>query len=301
MEFSLDTLHLLKKKDLQKPAFIDASDGTKLAYYSFIPSHPQAFLIFYHGAGYYSGALYQSFAQQLADQYSIGVYLVDIRGNGYSQGPRGDASSTKQVFDDVTTLVNFVHGQHPGVPLYLGGHSAGAGLVLNYSGYRDNPLVTGYILVAPYLGRTSEALKIPARPEDSFIKQVRVGVFILYGITGGWFGAHTPALYFNYPQELLVSDPLIVTSYTPTLLAAVAPEDPIKLFKNITKPLALFAGEKDEQFDAEKLVNYKRFFSYAIASSSEARIIPQATHFECMLQVAPYCASFITQTLSNTT
>ncbi len=278
---------------VKKPDFIETSDSNKLAYYAYLPEKPTAILIFYHGAGFYSGPLYQYFAQQLADDYAIGCYLFDMRGHGASEGPRGDAPSVAQVFDDITAAITFVNAAHSHVPLYLGGHSSGGGLVLNYSAAVNHPLLKGYILIAPYLGRNSEALKKHANSDDSFIKSVRVWAFILNGITNGYLCGHTPAVFFNYPPKLLKSDPLIVTSYTPIMMHATSPESPRELFKNLSKPVALFAAADDEQFDAQKLIGYKSSLPLPLVSSSLVEIIPHAKHLDCMLQAACYCASFI--------
>ncbi len=295
--FLLQELHILKDFPLQKPEFITASDGCKLAYYSYVPENPRSFVVFYHGAGFYSGALYQYFAKQLAEEHSIGCYLFDIRGHGASQGPRGDTPTTKQVFDDVTTAIDFVGGTHPHIPVFLGGHSSGGGLVLTYSAGNNHPLLKGSLLIAPYLGRNSEALKSHANPASSFIKSVRVWVFIVNGITGGYLCNHTPAVFFNYPPHLLQNHPLIVTSYTPAMLAATSPESPRELFGKLTKPIALFAAEHDEQFDAQKLLMYKKCLPEVGVAHSVFAQIPHAHHLDCMLHAARYCASFISQSL----
>ena len=291
--FSLKELQVLQDFPIKQPHYIKASDGIDLAYYSFLPANPQAIVIFYHGAGFYSSALYQNFAKELAEKHSIGCYLFDIRGHGNSQGQRGDAPSINQVWDDVTSAIDFVNKQHPGIPLYLGGHSSGGGMVLNYSHYHQNPLVKGYLFIAPYLGRNSGAIKDHANPEASFVKYVRVWVFILNGLSGGYFFAHTPAVYFNYPDQLLKQDPLIVTSYTATMMAATSPENPQELFAKINKPFALFAAENDEQFIAQKLIEYKKLAPIEIAKNSVAQIIPNAQHLDILLSSADYCAQFI--------
>jgi acylglycerol lipase len=93
----LQKLEFLKDFKAKQPLFIKASDGSKLAYYEYMPKSPKAIILFYHGAGFYSSALYQNFAKELAEKYSIGCYLFDIRGHGNSEGTRGDAPSINQV------------------------------------------------------------------------------------------------------------------------------------------------------------------------------------------------------------
>ena len=278
---------------VSKPSFLDASDGTKLAYYSYVPADPKAIVVFCHGAGLHSGALYQYFAQQLSENHAIGCYLFDRRGHGFSEGPRGDAPSVQQMFDDITTAIDFVGSAHSGTPIFLGGHSAGGGLILNYGASTAHPLVKGSILIAPYLGRNSEALKTPPTPAEAFVKSVKVWMFILNGISNGRFCGHSPAVFFNHPQELIKKDPLIVTNYTVTMMTACSPENPRQSLEKLAQPLALFASENDELFDAPTLIGYKSSFPLLLSNMCVADKITQSTHLDCMLDAAPYCASFI--------
>lgn len=291
--FSFKELHQ-KLHDFvtKKPQFLKAADGIELAYYSFVPAAPKALVIFYHGAGFYSNALYQSFAQQLVDE-NIGCYLFDVRGHGNSQGPRGDAPTVTQVWDDITGAIDFVSKQHPGIPLYVGGHSSGGGMILNYSKYHHHQAVKGYLFIAPYLGRNSGAIKEHADPTASFVKSVSVWKFIVNAITGGYFCGHNPAVFFNYPQELLTVDPKIVTSYSVTTMTATSPENPKELFTAIDKPFLLLVGANDEQFIPGKIVEYKKYAPAEIESSSIAQIVPETTHLGCMLNAAPLCVKFI--------
>lgn len=291
--FALEKLEFLKTFAVKSPAYIKASDGCDLAYYAFVPQSPQAMVIFYHGAGFYGSALYQYFAAQLAEKQNIGCYLFDIRGHGNSQGSRGDASSVKQVWDDVTTAVAHVKSLYPQVPLFVGGHSSGAGMILNYSNHYNNPVIQGYVLVTPYLGRNAAVFKEHTDPATSFVKSVRSWVFILNGITGGYCFAHTPAVFFNYPAHLLARDPKIITSNTPTMTAATSPENPQELFKTINKPFGLFIASDDEQFVAEKIAGYKQYVPADILQQSTVEIIPGAKHLDILLSVADQCAAFI--------
>lgn len=295
--FALDKLAALKDFKVEKPAYIKASDGADLAYYAFVPSEPKAILLFYHGAGFYGSALYQHFAQELANKYAIGCYLFDIRGHGHSQGARGDTPSSTQVWNDITSAIDYVTKKYPSAPLYLGGHSSGAGLTLNYAGFYNNPAVHGYILVAPYLGRNSGVLKEHTDQATSFIASVRSWVFILNALSGGYLFAHTPAVFFNYPKHLLASDPKIVSSYTPSMTGATSPENPQELFSKLQKPFGLFIAGQDEQFIAPKIAAYKNYAPATIAEQSSVEIIEQAKHLDIMLSVAEQSARCIARML----
>lgn len=295
--FSLEKLDHLENFKLQDPSFIAASDNTKLAYYAYIPKKPTAVVIFYHGAGFYGSSLYQNFAKELAEKHSIGCYIFDIRGHGNSEGNRGDAPSITQVWNDTTSAVNFVTEKHPNAPLYLGGHSSGAGMVLNYSNYYSHPAVKGYLFVAPYLGRNSGTLKDHADTSTSFVKSVRIWVFILNGISRGYLCAHIPAIYFNYPDAWIKKYPKIVTHASATMLTATAPENPQELFSKINKPCVILTGEHDEQFIPEKIVAYIKEAPAEIRHQSTAQIVPDAKHLDILLSSPDYCAQFINDIL----
>lgn len=291
--FSLAELQALKNFPIKEHRTLTASDGLSLAYYSFVPENPKATLIFYHGAGFYQGALYQYFAQELANKHGIASYLFDIRGHGNSGGDRGDAPNINQVWDDITQAINLVKKNYPTIPLYLGGHSSGAGMVLNYSKYNQNPDVNGYVFIAPYLGRNSGAIKEHVDARTSFVKNVRVWVFILHALTGGYFFGHTPAVFFNFPDELLKVDSKIVTNYTATMMAATTPENPQELFAQINKPFLIAVAQNDEQFLSDKLLEYKALAPEIIAKKSQTLIIPNTKHLDILLNAANPVAEFI--------
>ncbi len=275
---------------LSQPAYLQASDGTKLAYYTFIPAtQPKATFIFYHGGGMWSNALYQQMAQKLVQEFPVAVYLVDLRGHGNSQGLRGDAPSAARVYDDIDVVVRFAKEAYPAVPLLLGGHSSGAGLVVNYAGWSKNDMIDGYVLLAPFLGGDSET----GRTDQHFVKKVRTLLFIANALSGGrWFN-HIPAVFFNYPEWLMKQDPLIVNTYSTAMAAATSPYQAKTIFQAMKKPCAIFVGADDEQFLPEKIVAFKNFLSSGIKAKSNAEILPDAKHLTLILQAPELLAKVI--------
>ena len=57
---------------------------------------------------------------------------------------------------DISTFIQHVHSEFPHLPLFLGGHSSGAGLTLNYASQTDRELVSGYVFLSPRLGCQAE-------------------------------------------------------------------------------------------------------------------------------------------------
>ncbi|HZW61308.1 MAG TPA: alpha/beta fold hydrolase [Candidatus Babeliales bacterium] len=276
---------------IKEPELVKATDDIDLAYYSFTCKNPKAIVLSFHGSGIYSCGIYQEMAQSLADTYNINTILVDRRGHGNSQGPRGDAPSPQQVWQDIDTVINLVKSNYPGLPVFLIGHSSGAGLILNYLNWKEyKNEVDGYIFIAPYLGTNAGTVK---DRQDGFIKHARVWALIGYGISRGWLFAHIPALFFNYPDWVKKQDNHVLSYYTPAMVFADSPYDVVHIFKQLKKPCAIFIGQEDEQFNAEAVISFAQY----IVPKHSASIIPQAKHLSIITQSAQLCADAINEFL----
>lgn len=278
----------------KSPQYIAASDGVKLGYYNFIPEHPHAIMIFYHGSGLWSNQLYQYMAQELEQKYNIGTYLFDIRGHGNSEGNRGDAPSKTQVWQDISTAINYVQQKHKGCPVVLGGHSSGAGLVLNYSSWHKHPALQGYVLLAPFLGTRSGVTYEHSDPDKNFIKSVRLFPLIVNILSFGFFFSHTHVIFFNYSEQEKQKDAHLLESYTCAMTNATTPNDPQSIFSQLNKPYLMLIGQNDEQFIPEKVMAFKSF-APQVRDRSVAHIMPQETHLSVLIN-AP---SIIAQTLKK--
>lgn len=245
----------------QKPVTIVASDGVELAVTiyeasSFMGKKSGTALVFYHGGGAHAGGGYQHLAKGLAEKFGVSVYLPDLRGHGASGGPRGDAPSKEQVWSDIDTVLEFVANRHDKV--FLGGHSSGGGLVLNYATVARekndsaaSKIVQGYLLVSPELGYMSGT----ARPGRRDFAKVNIAAFLangLFGVLG-----HSRAVKFQYPKEILEKYEGMVAYNTVNMANAVTPESPKEQMKTLcAKPIALWVGAEDELFVPEAVVEY---------------------------------------------
>jgi len=150
--FSFRELSEAGKVTLATPQSLQATDGIRLSYRRYTPTAPRAAVLFYHGGGAHSGAGYQHIGNGLQTKFDTVVYTSDIRGHGISEGPRGDAPNPKQVWEDITSCIKQIRADYLHLPLFLGGHSSGAGLALNYASQADHEPVIGYIFLSPQLG-----------------------------------------------------------------------------------------------------------------------------------------------------
>lgn len=241
--------------------YFNSVDGIKIAYYKYLSEKPIATLIFLHGGGAHSKMGYQQLAERLKSNFAINTYLMDIRGHGFSEGKRGDAPNKESVYSDISSLIKLIN-ENTDLPLFLGGHSSGAGLCLNYSSCSKSDEISGYFFVSPEFGYKSKSEKNGRVP----FAKVKVGDFILNSMSGGLLKAHEYAVSFNYPSEIIKSQPLIVEAITVNMANAMTPYNPTKQFQNITKPIGLFIGQDDELFDVDKILAYGK-----LAQNSKAR------------------------------
>jgi len=288
--FSFKEIDSIEGFELTKPQFLKTSDETELAYYPFLNSSSnKEIVILYPGAGLYGNKTYQWVAKTLRDTYGIGCYLFDIRGHGNSQGPRGDAPSIERVWLDVKQAIDLVKKENPEAKIYLAGHSSGAGLIINYAANAQESIEEGYIFLAPYLGPKSDTAKLDMPSNKSFIKNVRVWVYIVGSIFPKSFVTHCTALYFNYPDAVLKSDPLILSSYTYVMSCATTPYELDPLLKKIDKPVGIFIGSNDEQFIPEKVIAYKKLINAPV----HTEIVEDAAHLSILIQAPKLIADYI--------
>lgn len=283
------------ERGLKQPEFLKSSDGLNLAYYPFFPeAEPQATLVFYHGGGFWSNQLYQNMARELTQKFPVAVYLADLRGHGNSGGPRGDAPTAQHVWQDIDDTVRLVKEKYPRLPLFLGGHSSGGGVIINYSSWETSNVVDGYFLVAPFLGGDSDTVQ----PDQRFVKNVRIWAIIIHMLSGGWLLSHTKAVFFNYPERLIKQDAHIVTSYSTTMAIATSPYNAKGLFGKLKKPVALCVGDRDEQFIPEKLVSFNQYLSNDVSSKSYTQLVPDASHLSIVLKAPEFLAQALKKLIS---
>ena len=269
---------------------MSASDGVKLAYYNFIHGKSSSILLFLHGGGAYSGGGYAAFASNLSNNYNTGVVLMDIRGHGNSGGERGHSPSKEQCWDDVGKMARELKSKYGNIPLFIGGHSSGGGLVLNYASWDTDTPADGYIFISPQLGYKSGIQKQTDR--EKFTK-VNLPAFIINGISGGKLLGSFKAVRFNYPREVLAANPLFITSITVNMANAMTPYDPAGEFRRINRPYGLFIGECDELFEPSKVLDYFDLSADSIKKRSVKRIITGANHLSILLNCEKAVAEII--------
>lgn len=165
------------------------------------------------------------------------------------------------------------------LPLYLGGHSSGAGLVLNYLSHQADDKINGYIFLSPYLGYKSDT----DRQGSLSFSKVDVSAFVVNGMSLGLLCGHAPAVRFNYPPAVLAAEPLLIPSITVNMSLATTPSAPFAQFKGTRKPYALFVGAEDELLDASKVLSYASLPDASIVAASSFKLVEGANHLSILL------------------
>ena len=117
--------------DIFEDGFLRTEDGLNLYLRRDIPHRPRALILLLHSLGEHSG-LYSAAADRL-NKAGYGVYRLDFRGHGRSDGPRGDVQNFEDYLRDTDAAVESARRTFPGLALILLGHSMGALVAASYA------------------------------------------------------------------------------------------------------------------------------------------------------------------------
>ncbi len=91
----------------------------------------RAVIVLVHGLGEHSGRYDHVVARLVREGYA--VHAIDHRGHGRSDGPRAFIEDMDNAVADVDALVDRAVEAHPGVPVFMLGHSMGGLIALRYA------------------------------------------------------------------------------------------------------------------------------------------------------------------------
>jgi alpha-beta hydrolase superfamily lysophospholipase len=228
-----------------------ATDEYRIAYrYWPVDNNLKGIVVIIHGFNSHSG-YYQWVAEQL-NANGFGVYAIDVRGRGNSDGERYYIADYTQVVKDIDMLVDIAKQNHPGSPTFLLGHSAGGVFSAVYTLQHADKL-GGFIC-------ESFAFQLPA---PSF------ALAVLNGISHLAPHAHVVKLKnedFSRDAtvvETMNSDPLIAHEVQPSRTIqqlSLADEEIKNGFSTIHLPLLILHGTGDK---ATKFSGSQYFYDHA--------------------------------------
>jgi len=105
--------------------------GLRIATRSWKPERiTRGVAVLVHGFNAHSG--YMVWPAEKFAKNGFAAYALDLRGRGKSEGERFYVEKFQDYLDDVNTLVNAARSEHPGLPIYVLGHSAGGVIATSY-------------------------------------------------------------------------------------------------------------------------------------------------------------------------
>jgi acylglycerol lipase len=197
---------------------------------------PRAVVVIVPGFNSHSGH-YLWVGEQFA-AHGLAVHSLDLRGRGQSDGERFYVDKIEDYTDDVATLVTKAKSYHPGLPIFLLGHSAGGVISCVYT-LEHQAEIDGLIC-------------------ESFAHELPAPDFVLAVLKGlSHIVPHAPAFKLNNADfsrdpkvvEALNNDPLIADEAQPSQTAAVmvrADERLKKEFSQLTLPVFILHGMLDK-------------------------------------------------------
>ena len=215
---------------------IDSTKGIKSNVRSWQPeTAPRAVVVICHGVNSHGGQ-YVWAGEQLAAA-GFAVFALDLRGRGKSDGERFHVEDVADYVSDVAATMALAKSRHPGLPVFLLGHSAG-GVVSSTYVLDHQAELAGFIC-------------------ESFAFQVPAPGFALAAIKGlSHFAPHLPVLklknedFSRDPKtvEALNNDPLTANEVQPAITVAALVRADERLhdsFPQITIPVLILHGTDD--------------------------------------------------------
>ena len=223
-----------------EPVVVTTSDGLKLRGVRVMPpqGRPKAIVVLAHGYGEHIGRYTHVIAAMTAARY--GVYAVDHRGYGRSDGPRAIVDRFDRHVDDLALVTALARREHPERPHFLVGHSMG-GLIATRYAFRHQTELAGLVLMSPALSLPN----VPSAFEQKALRLVaKVSPETLIGRDA------EPGRLSKDPEveARMAADPLCYNARPKAGLAIQifdAGNDARARLKELTVPLLAMHGEDD--------------------------------------------------------
>ncbi|MGV8921000.1 MAG: lysophospholipase [Pseudomonas sp.] len=276
--------------------WLDASDHSRLYVNHWYPAvTPRAIVMLSHGMAEHSGR-YERFGAAL-NAAGFALYVPDQRGHGQTAahgelGHYADDEGWSKVVGDLACLSQYIHQKHPGLPIFLMGHSMGSYIaqayLLHHSASLQGAILSGSNFQPVSLYRSAsiiarlERLRQGPTGRSALIEWLSFGSF-----NKAFKPVRTPFDWLSRdPQEVdkYVNDPLCGFRCTnqfwidmlgglqqiskPTNLAQIDP----------TLPLLIIGGECDPVSEGKRLKDLADAMTRAGNQTLQLKIYPQARH-----------------------
>jgi len=247
----------------------DGKDGLKIHLRSWKPDGaPRAVVVICHGVNSHGGQYLWPAGELVKKGHA--VFALDLRGRGKSEGERFYVDDIADYVSDLAGTIKIAKARHPGLPVFLLGHSAGGVVSATYT--LDNQAeLAGFIC-------------------ESFAFQVPAPGFALAAIKGlSHLAPRLPVLKLKNEDfsrdpavvAALNADPLIAHEIQPaaTVAALVRADERLREeFPKITLPVLILHGTADKATVCEG----SQFF-HDTAGSADKTLKLYEDHFHDLL------------------
>jgi alpha-beta hydrolase superfamily lysophospholipase len=253
---------------LPKLKSFTARDRTQLAYRHY-PADSEKIVMLLHGSGWHS-QYFLRLAEFISSQGLAQVYTPDLRGHGRMPERRGDLDYIGQLEDDLADLVSMIRKDKPNAMLIMGGHSSGGGLAIRFAGSRYGKQADAFMLLSPFLKYNAPTMRSNAGGWAQAHTLRIAGLTMLNNVGIHWFD-YLAVIDFKMPQK--ARDGTETLAYSHRLNTAYAPRNYKKDLRNITQPLLVVVGSRDEAFVADQ-------FEPVISqyTAVQVKLLPELTH-----------------------
>ncbi len=241
--------------------------GHSLLQRSWLPRDAQRVLLLVHGYGEHSGRYEHVGAWFAARGCAVRAY--DHQGHGRSSGTRCHVRRFGDFLDDLEVVRARAGSEHPGLPLFLVGHSMGGLIVASYLGQR-RPEAAGAVLSGPAL-QLGDDLSRGRLLAARILRRVAPRLSVPAGIDPEGLSRDATVV------RAYVEDPLVYDRMTLSLAAELSRAIPraIGAAADVRLPVLLQHGGADPICRVEG----SRAFHAALRSEGSAlRIYPELRH-----------------------
>jgi lysophospholipase len=132
---------------------VRTADQLDLVWQSWAPETPRGVIIIIHGLAEHGGRYHET--AEFLSRNGWAVYACDLRAHGLSPDPpkagRVHVQRFADYFFDVDAMAELVRTRHPGLPVFILGHSMGGLIALSYALEKPEALA-GALISSPALG-----------------------------------------------------------------------------------------------------------------------------------------------------
>jgi pimeloyl-ACP methyl ester carboxylesterase len=246
-----------------------ARDGTRLDYRAY-PGDPAHVVVLVHGSSGTSDSMH--LVAKAIHARGATVYALAMRGHD-GTGRSGDVDYIGQLDDDVVDFVKTLRPRKAGETRTLLGFSSGGGFALRFAGGPNGGLFDRLILVSPALPHSAPTSRADAGGWVSVAIPRIVGLRILdrFGITA----------FDGLPVLRMAVNPDPAVGLTPVYSYRMlrnfgSTDDFTGDLKRFHGPVALFVGEKDEIFYADRYAPLLK----PVRPDLTVTIVPGLSHME---------------------